>query len=715
MVKKVEDFFRKYYKDIILILIIVCSLFLTFFYFDYSLLRFKEGLRDLIRTIIFYFCSWFDINYNVTVTEFSDVPFKMPFGLPGTWDEFRLLFSDYWDVFFDPITFSDYCYFIVDILYYFSQILFNFLMIFTPVFIVKLFKKPIANNDYDVKSKFLTMYLLFELRVIFPVIDWFKDFIRYIIKKNIYLKFFVVIWLWNFNIFTILLEFFAYYYYVFVSSDFINLYVQVLKLLMDLSIMIDFLPGFVWFIIGLFIFNYIRKRIGFNELEHQERMNRGYINERPIISFYFASMGAGKTKTATDNGISEEIILRDKALELMFECDLKFPRFPWINFENELKEAIDKHEVYHLVSAKKFVDNLKTRFLTNKCVDNIFGYDYKNYPIKYDNGTNFESIWSVLKDYAQLYLIYIIESSLIISNYSIRVDNVLETEGNFPLWNDDLFGRTAEHVEFQSRFSHICIFDMLRLGKKVTNSDYADSFEFGVVIITEIGKERKNQLELQVVKAIDALANQKNDLFNYTLKFIRHRATIMGYCFVKIFVDDQRPESWGADARDLCEIVNIAEVSEERLTMPFFEIEEIVHHLLLGKHKDKYYEDRYWHGDKTLFMYLYHLIVAKFHNYYRHVYNTFGYKKEKLLVESGRMDDNKISKKNYYIMNKKINFRYSTNCYSPFFDVKSERSLYGLDDIPAYSDIVASYEDLKLQGSYMFGEMTQVWSLDEKK
>ena len=31
------------------------------------------------------------------------------------------------------------------------------------------------------------------------------------------------------------------------------------------------------------------------------------------------------------------------------------------------------------------------------------------------------------------------------------------------------------------------------------------------------------------------------------------------------------------------------------------------------------------------------------------------------------------------------------------------------------NDIVASYEDLKLQGSYMFGEMTQVWSLDEKK
>ena len=38
---------------------------------------------------------------------------------------------------------------------------------------------------------------------------------------------------------------------------------------------------------------------------------------------------------------------------------------------------------------------------------------------------------------------------------------------------------------------------------------------------------------------------------------IRHSATVANYPFVKVITDEQRPESWCADARDLCEIVHI--------------------------------------------------------------------------------------------------------------------------------------------------------------
>ena len=56
---------------------------------------------------------------------------------------------------------------------------------------------------------------------------------------------------------------------------------------------------------------------------------------------------------------------------------------------------------------------------------------------------------------------------------------------------------------------------MLRLGKKVMeNNPKAGSFEFGVASITEIGKERGNNLELKEVKKGTDEANQKNDLFN---------------------------------------------------------------------------------------------------------------------------------------------------------------------------------------------------------
>ena len=102
-------------------------------------------------------------------------------------------------------------------------------------------------------------------------------------------------------------------------------------------------------------------------------------------------------------------------------------------------------------------------------------------------------IFDVLETYAQAYFIYVIQSSLIVSNYAVRTDNMFLDGGNFPLWLTDFFAET----ERSERHSHILDFDILRLGRKVLeNNPKAGSFEFGVVAITEIGKERGNNLEL---------------------------------------------------------------------------------------------------------------------------------------------------------------------------------------------------------------------------
>lgn len=120
-----------------------------------------------------------------------------------------------------------------------------------------------------------------------------------------------------------------------------------------------------------------------------------------------------------------------------------------------------------------------------------------------------------------------------------------------------------------SRHAHILDFDVLRLGRKVMeNNPRAGSFEFGVVGITEIGKERGNNLELKEVRKGTDEANQKNDLFNSWLKMCRHSATIDNFPFIKVFTDEQRPESWGADARDLCDVIHIVSSGDTRLTLP---------------------------------------------------------------------------------------------------------------------------------------------------
>ena len=112
-------------------------------------------------------------------------------------------------------------------------------------------------------------------------------------------------------------------------------------------------------------------------------------------------------------------------------------------------------------------------------------------------------------------------ASLIISNYSIRSDNILEDLNNFPLWNLDFFQRDPIFQNVYSRHSHILDYDMLRLGKSmIKDSKYVDAFEFGIIVVTEIGKERGNAIELQGVKKIAVETNQKNDFFNNRLMLI---------------------------------------------------------------------------------------------------------------------------------------------------------------------------------------------------
>ena len=56
----------------------------------------------------------------------------------------------------------------------------------------------------------------------------------------------------------------------------------------------------------------------------------------------------------------------------------------------------------------------------------------------------------------------------------------------------------------------------------------------------------------------------------------RHSATVDNFPFIKVFADEQRPESWGADARELAEVITILSAGERQIAMPFYTIEEMV-------------------------------------------------------------------------------------------------------------------------------------------
>ena len=137
--------------------------------------------------------------------------------------------------------------------------------------------------------------------------------------------------------------------------------------------------------------------------------------------------------------------------------------------------------VYNLATAKTFVTKKRIRYEKHGN-DNLqlFGYDSRKYSLTYNDSLKTSGLFDVLETYAQAFFIYALETSLIVANYSVRTDNQILTEDNFPLWALDFFADGQRH----SRHSHILDFDVLRLGKKILdNNPKAGSFEFGVVAI----------------------------------------------------------------------------------------------------------------------------------------------------------------------------------------------------------------------------------------
>lgn len=709
-IKKID--YRHYICVAVALLCLVC----TIFSFPYSFARFFEGIKDLINSGVYFFCQIFGIESGVTATV-NDLP-KVPFvaSFPDTVELFKVRWLDYWQLWATKENAFVYFSFLVRLLFIIAgAVLFlvPFILILYISFRRSLRKK---NNNYNADTKPLKLFKRIAKYTYFPCRDWLKGFVNFVLGHKIYLIIWAVIWLFNFNILTIVLELAAYLLYFIVSFDVAHIYRQIYKLFLDLSVMFKFIPLWVWAGIGLIIFDKIRKKIAYVRLNHYERRNRGFINARPVVCMVCGTVNKKKTTTITDMALSQSVMFRDKAHEKMLENDLKFPSFPWIEFERDIKNAMHNKVIYNLASCKVFVERKKKQFHSNnkKRYDrNLYNYDYKKYSFFYDDKLKVVNIFDILEIYCKLYFIYILQSSLLISNYSIREDNILSHSGNFPLWDTDFFKRDSRSIDSFSRHAHILDYDMLRLGRKVVEDNaHKDIFEFGVVVITEIGKERQNNLELKELKKNVSTTNQKNDMFNTWLKMIRHSATVDNFPFVRVITDEQRPSSWGADARDLCEIVHIKESSDTFLAMPFFDLGELLYNWLANKFEGAYYKYRFNRGDNTLFMRVVKGLFEKIYNCYKRIYNQFSYCQLRVQIESGTMDG-KLTENKYYIMSKKIySKRFSTDCFSEYFVEKALRSEYGLNDLKEYSTEKATFAELKEQNSYFINDLVNMGKTD---
>lgn len=733
--KRLNAFLKKTdYRHYICVVITAGFVLLNVFCFPYSVPRFWESLCDFGRSFVYIFAGLFNFYSGIepSVQNLSAMPFTVSDRIPATWERFVSGWDSFWPAFADP---NNFRYFVVmsqHKAFLVSRIVFLILsgVVFVGLILYLIFgRKKKINNNYNVDTKALKIFKRISDYTYRPVKQWLREFFLFVKAYCWYYRVWILIAAFSFNLFSIVFEFIAFYYYFFATFDLPSVFTQIYKLILDLSPMCKFVPVPVWIVLGLWIFDKIRKAIGYNVLEHHEMMNRGFINERGVFSLFVAPMRGGKNKLEVAFTLSREAMFRDMAYDIILRSDLKFPFFPWINLEKAMQAAMKKGYVYNLATTRKFIDFLHERFLDPRIMSSpavtksycrkfmkklwnyryhnfVFDYDLERYPVIYDNAKYIENLFDVIKDYAQAYFIYVIRSSLILSNYAIRTDGTMNDVGNLPLWDTDFFHVNSYDVDVISRHSHILNYDVLKLGKKIAGES-GFAFEFGIIDITEIAKERLNWLEAQGLKKTDDEPNQKNDGFDNWLKMCGHNATVDFTCFVSVYADDQREDQLPASVRQVGEIIRIEDNEKGKLAMPWYFLEDTLYAFLHSRFERRHKSERFNRGDNTLPYYIFHSVMSWLEGKHSRIYNTFGYELMKVSVQDGLKANEKTLHK-FFISNKKdLSKRYSTDCLSDTLAVRALRATWGLDDEPMYKTERATFDETLQQNSYFIRDITE--------
>ena len=678
----------------------------------------------------YYFCGLItdEVPFEATVTQFStwkfgESPFEPLKLFPWTWEEFCTGWENFWPCFFSGDNFIEYLLFLIEALQWFFK---WFLLITLPLIMVAygVISKytDTINNDLGKESKCLQGFKKFQFTKLYPFFGALKAFYKFLLDTRIWLYIWAVIWVLYFNLFSIAVSFVAFYLYFIVSYDFVGIYTQVLKLLDDLTPVVRFLPGVVWLVLAIVVLEYFCRKRAKERLYSLEEKNEKFVSKRGVFTLAYGNMGVGKTRFITSMAVTCEAWMRKQALQILLDNDLKFPNFPWLKLQKYIRESMEEHVIFDVRSCKKAIAKMRSMdlYLQKDCNKKwwsrqcrkrglsknkyIFDYDREHYTEIYNNGVTIKTVWEAVEAYAQAFLIYAVYTSLIYSNYSVRSDVCVTDYGNMPDYNYDYFERDPLLKGEYSKFCHILDYDMLRMGRKMWDENpNKEAFGFGIYVMSEIDKELKNTPELSGVERNDEECNQKNDLTIPQIKMSRHAVVIDFREFVKMFGDLQRPEDLRGSARQVGELVFIAEKSDKIPVLPFYSpfwLIEGIFIKIVDKFLDFYYKYIVKRADGTLFLYLLKNTSAALHKYCDSVNAKYGVITLSLELESGRMEGGTTPDK-WYITSKDED-RYSTNCLSAMFD--SDTNEVGIMDVKEYGGIMATEDELDMQHSHFHRE-----------
>ena len=497
------------------------------------------------------------------------------------------------------------------------------------------------------------------------------------------------------NVLTIAVEALAELLHLSVSADYLHLYVQLYKLLLDLTVMLDTLPLPIWLLLGYWISCKLRRFLAFEKLEQTEGHVRVFISRLPLLVLITGKIGIGKTQTNVCLTLSFQDAHRDRLKESMLEICAEFPEYPWTLLDSQIGVMYFCGDLKGKTATRRLFTSLLSE-------DDALYYGYKGRR-RFSDGVTVSHLRDRIVDYAELQYMYRAQC-LIFASYSLRVDATYTDKGKLPDWSTDYFRSPAFDPWQDAERAHVGDFDLLRLGRPVDRESPAGAWEFGIWSHTEMGKDYGNALTNKDLKETAPTSNIKNDMLVDRLKILRHSATACYTPYAQYIGDEQRPSSLQADVLELTNVLQLKGSSGSRSAYHLFLFERFLRDWLLSVWHGWYGRRRINRADTDLITFLLLKLIDRYYPKIREHAQLFGYEVLDVALRDGEDMDAEPEIVKLPIAYKKCRAgRYATDCYADVLADRAAASEWEHDLARTYTGAVANAEETKAQHS-RFGD-----------
>lgn len=528
-----------------------------------------------------------------------------------------------------------------------------------------------------------------------------KAYVLYFFERKYFSIPFVIIWVVNFGICTVVANFLGWYFYFAESFNAVSVVYMLLRVGLDLLIVVKSVPLVCAVTIFLICRHLYCRSKALELLRRNEAKNCGLIKELELVILIIGEPGKGKTTLMTDIVLSLVNIYKADSLKILYKTEMYFPGFDFASFRAELSAHIADRTIFCVPQIDGFVEEL---FENNR---NLYGYEKELYGDTVKLGNRNIDLKQALIIYGRAFLIYQ-NNNPAVANYSIRFDGEFDSSEFFKLWDGDFFeGGNKSH------YAHVLDSDIMRFGKKVDGGGkFNGSFGYGIWARTEAAKSYGNQVSNSGYNKNSDTANPLNDLVEYSLMMGRHpNASVDNTVFFRMLMDEQRASDLTAKIRELCSIVSIEEKGELQIAIQgygwLFRLRD-----KLGAFEKLYLKYNNVRADFTLMLMLPKLFVSLVRLCCERIENVYGYRELTLIKECGTSysSGGEIKKEpkrlTWYQANMKIYAeRFASDCYAGFFTELQKKCGCGIEDYPEYGGLYPTMEEYRAQKDFFLMKM----------